>query len=228
MSQKFVSFKWKDLIYQFLCLWFGLAPAPRKFTKLPISLERKLNIRLIIFLDDILLMAASVEELTLVRDTLIYLLQRLESSVSIRELTQLTVKLASTAIAVLPASLQYQSMQRQQNLNGVICSRKLQLRNKIIRQGEDRIGMVGTASSLTQWEVSCILSYQVNNSLRCIFTRLVCILSRTQNRDALDIIRKKRSYTYVKTESSKICNLNFHSLVPNCKNGQMDNVVVFT
>ena len=27
--QKFVSFKWKDLIYQFLCLYFGLGPAPR-------------------------------------------------------------------------------------------------------------------------------------------------------------------------------------------------------
>ena len=33
-SQKFVSFKWKDLIYHFLCLCFGLGPAPRIFTKL--------------------------------------------------------------------------------------------------------------------------------------------------------------------------------------------------
>ena len=31
---------------------------------------------------------------------------------------------------------------------GVICSRKLQLRNKIIRGGEDRTAMVGTDSSL--------------------------------------------------------------------------------
>ena len=32
-SQKFVSFKWKDLIYQFLCLCFVLGPAPRIFFK---------------------------------------------------------------------------------------------------------------------------------------------------------------------------------------------------
>ena len=127
---------------------------------------RKLNVRLIIFLDDILLMAASVRELTLARDTLIYLLQNLgflinikksvlqpcqtiqflgteinsidmaitlpqekkdqivkrcqdlfrKSSVSIWELTQLIGRLTSTAIAVLPAPLQYRVMQRQQIL----------------------------------------------------------------------------------------------------------------
>ena len=37
---------------------------------------------------------------------------------------------------------------------GVICSRKLQLRNKIIRRGEDRTAMVGTEPPLKQWEVS--------------------------------------------------------------------------
>ena len=63
-SPKIVSFKCKVLIYQFLCLCFGLGPAPKIITKLlkvPISLMRKLNVRLTIFLDDILLMAASVE-----------------------------------------------------------------------------------------------------------------------------------------------------------------------
>ena len=79
-SQKFVSFKWKDLFYQFLCLYFGLGPAPSIFTKLvtiPVSLLRKLYERLMIFMDDILLMVSSKQELTLARDTLIYLLQNL-------------------------------------------------------------------------------------------------------------------------------------------------------
>ena len=79
-SQKFLSFKWKDLFYQFFYLCFGLGPAPRIFTKLmriPISLLRKLYVRLIIFSEDILLMASLKEELTLARDTLIYLLQNL-------------------------------------------------------------------------------------------------------------------------------------------------------
>ena len=71
-SKTFLSFKWKDLFYQFLCLCFSFRPAPRIFTKLmrvPISLLRKLYVRLIIFLDDILLMASSKEELTLARNT---------------------------------------------------------------------------------------------------------------------------------------------------------------
>ena len=32
--QKFVSFKWKDLFYQFLCFCFGLGPIPRIFKNL--------------------------------------------------------------------------------------------------------------------------------------------------------------------------------------------------
>jgi len=64
-SQKYVRFQWKGDIYQFLCLCFGLAPAPRVFTKLmkiPVALMHRLNVRLIIFLDDILLIAATRQE----------------------------------------------------------------------------------------------------------------------------------------------------------------------
>ena len=100
---------------------------------------------------------------------------------------------------------------------GVICDRKLQLSNKIIRRGENRTAMAGTESSLKQWEVSYILSSPVTNSLRCIFRRVGCILSRTQNKGTMDIIREKRSYKYLRIESSKIGNFNFLSLVPNCK-----------
>ena len=45
--------------------------------KIPISLLRKLNVRLIIFLDDILIKVVSKEEMIVVRATLIYLLQGL-------------------------------------------------------------------------------------------------------------------------------------------------------
>ena len=79
-SQEFIRFHSKGQIYQCLCLCFRLDPAPGLFSKLLkilISLLRKLNVWLIIFLDDILLMAASVEELTLAKDNLIVLLQNL-------------------------------------------------------------------------------------------------------------------------------------------------------
>ena len=80
LSKRFLSFKWKDLIYQFLCLCFDLRSASRIFTnllKILTSLMGKLNVRLIIFLDNILLMAALAEGLTLAQDSLIYLFQNL-------------------------------------------------------------------------------------------------------------------------------------------------------
>ena len=55
---------------------FGLGPAPRIFIKLiriPTPLLGKLYVRLIVFLDGILLVASSKKKLTLARETLIYL-----------------------------------------------------------------------------------------------------------------------------------------------------------
>ena len=78
VSRKFVSFQWKDLLYKFCCLCFGLSPAPLVFTKLskvPISLLRKVNVRIIIYLDDMPLMASSLEDLLMARDTLIFILR---------------------------------------------------------------------------------------------------------------------------------------------------------
>ena len=71
-TQKYVRFQWKGNLYQFLCLYFGLGPAPRIFTKLlkiPISILRRINIRLIIYLDDILIMGRSLEEILMSRDS---------------------------------------------------------------------------------------------------------------------------------------------------------------
>ena len=47
------------------CLCFGLGPAPLTFTKIMkilISLLRRLNIRIVIFLDDVLLLGQTPEE----------------------------------------------------------------------------------------------------------------------------------------------------------------------
>ena len=77
-SKKYVRFQWGGTLYEFQCLMFGLGPAPKIFTKLmkiPISLLRKLHIRIIIYIDDILIVASSVEEAKTARDTAICLLQ---------------------------------------------------------------------------------------------------------------------------------------------------------
>ena len=81
-------FKWKRSLYQFLCPCFGLGPAPRIFTKLlkiPISIRRRINIRLIIYLDDILIMSRSLEEILISRDTVIFLLQHLDFAINLHK-----------------------------------------------------------------------------------------------------------------------------------------------
>ena len=53
---KFLRFVWKETIYDFACLPFRLASAPRVFTKLMkpvVGLLRQLGIRRKVYLDDI-------------------------------------------------------------------------------------------------------------------------------------------------------------------------------
>ena len=79
-DQSFLRFQWKGNIYEFLCLYFGLGPAPRIFTKLlkiSLAVLRVIQIRIIIYLDDMLLMSQKINGLEIARDTLIFLLQSL-------------------------------------------------------------------------------------------------------------------------------------------------------
>jgi hypothetical protein len=62
-SQKFLRFLWEGKAYQFITMPFGLNVAPRVFTKLMkpvISWLRGQGVRMIIYLDDILVLAPSV------------------------------------------------------------------------------------------------------------------------------------------------------------------------
>ena len=79
-SRQFVRFRWSGNSYEFLCLCFGLGPAARIFTKLlkvPMTILRRLNIKIIIYLDDMLLIGHSLEKIFIDRDTIIFLLQHL-------------------------------------------------------------------------------------------------------------------------------------------------------
>ena len=64
-SQRFLGFIWGTKHYTFLGLPFGLSSAPRIFTKLlkPVAaFLRKQGYRIIIYLDDVLLLLASSKE----------------------------------------------------------------------------------------------------------------------------------------------------------------------
>lgn len=63
ISQKNVRFRWPGNLYEFLCLCFYPRPAPRIFAKLmkiPTALTRRLNVRLITYLD---MVGGSLEEI---------------------------------------------------------------------------------------------------------------------------------------------------------------------
>jgi hypothetical protein len=78
--RKFLRFQWYNKIYQHTALPFGLVEAPRIFTKTlkpVLGLLRRLVVILIIYLDDILIMAESREKLRSHRDSTLYLLQKL-------------------------------------------------------------------------------------------------------------------------------------------------------
>jgi len=76
----------KDLSVSLPLFWTG--SKPRVFTKrmkISIAVLRRLNVRLIIFLDDILLMGSSKQELIQAKDTLIFLLQSLGFLINIKK-----------------------------------------------------------------------------------------------------------------------------------------------
>ena len=67
-SKNFVRFAWLGNLHQFLCLCFILGPAPRIFSKLlKIPILRRLNIRLVKYLDDILLVQTTLEKIFMSR-----------------------------------------------------------------------------------------------------------------------------------------------------------------
>lgn len=69
--KEIVRFQWDGTLCKFLCLCFGLAPAPLIFTKifkLPISLVGRLQILVIIYLNDMLFMPQTLEEFLMSRE----------------------------------------------------------------------------------------------------------------------------------------------------------------
>ena len=78
--QKYLRFLWNNQMYQYKSIPFGLGSAPRTFTKLlkpVVVLLRRLGIRLIIYLDDLIFLNQSRVSLEKYRDSAIWLLQQL-------------------------------------------------------------------------------------------------------------------------------------------------------
>ena len=87
-SRKLAAFHWKGVPYEFRVACFGLACAPRVFTKLmkvPIAFLRKLGLRVVVYLDDLLVMAASPRLALEARDTTMLVLESLGFTVNTKK-----------------------------------------------------------------------------------------------------------------------------------------------
>ena len=79
-SPRLETFLWAGNLCEFLFLCFGMRPAPIIFTKMlkvPISVLRHLVIRVIIYLNDLLILGNSMSQIFMARDSEIFLLQHL-------------------------------------------------------------------------------------------------------------------------------------------------------
>ena len=86
--KKYLRFLWKDSLLEFACLPFGLAVAPRVFTKIMkpvVALLRRTGIRLIIYLDDLLFMNSSKVGLQQDMTTAQYLLENLRFVINLEK-----------------------------------------------------------------------------------------------------------------------------------------------
>ena len=87
-SKTFAQFLWSGKVYKFLRFCFGLDPVPRIFTKLlkiPVSVLRYLNILVIIYLEDMLLIGHTIGETLMARDTVIFLPQQLRLILNLKK-----------------------------------------------------------------------------------------------------------------------------------------------
>ena len=94
-SRKYIRFQWEGNLQEFDCVCFGLGPAPLIFTKLlktPIALLRRVNIKVIIFFDDMLVMAQTLKEILKAKETLIFLLQNLSFVINFKKSQQTPMK----------------------------------------------------------------------------------------------------------------------------------------
>ena len=79
-SRKLLRFTWNGTLYEYTSVVFGLGPAPGMFTKLlkvPITVLRKMNISIVIYINDMLIIADSQQEMEQARDPPLFLLQHI-------------------------------------------------------------------------------------------------------------------------------------------------------
>ena len=109
-DRKFMKFHFQGQTYEYKSLPFGLASAPRQFTKLmkPVTATlRKLGVRMLVYLDDMILFNQDPEKLMMDMNSLIFLLEKLGLVVNEKK----SVKIPTREIEFLGMEINSSTMQ---------------------------------------------------------------------------------------------------------------------
>ena len=139
-----LTFRMGRSLSQFLCFCFGLSPDPleiRKLLKVLIALLRKLKVRLIIYLDDILVMAASKEESEIRRDTLIFLLKHLGFIINVKKSVLFPTKIIEF-LAIITNSIKMELSLSEEKVQKILmrCQKTLDQKLMSVREVSQLIG----------------------------------------------------------------------------------------
>ena len=188
-----------------MCPCFGLDPAPRVFSKLlkiPVCLLRKINIRVIIYLDDMLILSYTIREAHMSQDTVIYLLQNLGFITNIKKSMTLSLtpvkvqKIVKTCqnllrnhsatlleltrvVGLLSSTIQAVEPAKIQlrflQQQQIVCLRKkneLSVSNNIKHQVKNRVNLVNRELEVLQWPKFFSVEPTSNYSNRCFPDRV--------------------------------------------------------
>ena len=87
-SRKMMRFQWSSNLFDFFSMCFALGPAARIFKKLlkvSLSIVTKLNLMIIIYLDGMLLLGKTFQEVLMTKCTMIFLLQHLDFVINFKK-----------------------------------------------------------------------------------------------------------------------------------------------
>ena len=215
-SRTYVRFQWKDRLYEFCCFFFGISPAPMVFTKLLkvyLSLERA-QCKNNNYLDSMLLIASSLEDLLMVRDTLIFILQHLEFLINMKK-SYLEPKSISSSSKTPPLSSSSVSTDSEVNLSQLFWGE-----SDNFGGGKKKTIIVERKLASLQWEIFNFSPTSNKNKLRWLITRLGSELSHK----CLGAQGSQISYNVLHIKGKR-CNISSHphgqhgSLVIHNKNG---------
>jgi hypothetical protein len=225
-SQKFLSFLWQGTSYQFVTKPFGLNVAPRVFTKLMkpvIAWVHGQGVRMIIFLDDILMLAPLIETLNQHTRMTISLLESLGFLINYKKSTLIPTQRILFLGMLIDSTMMEFILPKEKSENILReCRHLLKTHQPSIRQISRVLGLLEFTRpviwsaplhychiQLVQIEslhqTSDYSNCRSNNLIRCFQNRLGSILGEISDRRTVEYPRVPGSHKHPGTQGSLLC-----------------------